>query len=373
MMANKCKNRTKAVSPVISVVLIVAITVAVAAGVYTWVTSTTAEATKVSSEAKAISSCMRIQYANGNKVYLINCGKGVIDRESLAVYVNGAKMEFNMNPTSIGENETAEISIKGLGELSPSEEHSLKITNGKITDEKYFRLKYGFEHLVRHPSAVLAFTFDVRTIEGSTVRDLSGNGNDGIIHGAKSVPGRYGDALQFDGIDDYVSVPDSESLDTNSLTVLLWFKLNENPNCGQGNNWRSFLRKGATSVTQTGWDIVLEMSGIFTYDLNGTRFRPPNISTMPLNEWAFYMFTYDAETGKMKVYKGTAEGIQMGEKTRAPGAIIHNDYSLLISGGVVTGCPPGGKGFVPGVYDQLMIFNEALSPDEIYTIKLVGS
>ncbi|MFQ6062808.1 MAG: hypothetical protein ACE5J9_06490, partial [Methanosarcinales archaeon] len=40
--------------------------------------------------------------------------------------------------------------------------------------------------------------------KGNIVKDTSGNGNDGTIHGATWVDGKFGKALQFDGVNDYV-------------------------------------------------------------------------------------------------------------------------------------------------------------------------
>jgi len=58
---------------------------------------------------------------------------------------------------------------------------------------------------------------------GSVLVDSSGNGNDGVIHGATWVEGKYGAALRFDGVDDYVEVPDSPSLDiTDTITIEAW-------------------------------------------------------------------------------------------------------------------------------------------------------
>jgi hypothetical protein len=42
---------------------------------------------------------------------------------------------------------------------------------------------------------------------GDVAFDISGNGNDGSINGAQSVPGVGGSALEFDGVDDYVETP----------------------------------------------------------------------------------------------------------------------------------------------------------------------
>lgn len=42
---------------------------------------------------------------------------------------------------------------------------------------------------------------------GNIAKDSSGNGYDGIIHGATWVDGKFGKALSFDGVDDYITKP----------------------------------------------------------------------------------------------------------------------------------------------------------------------
>ena len=54
----------------------------------------------------------------------------------------------------------------------------------------------------------IAYTIDDDTISGSTLEDLSPNGNDGTIDGATSgVTGIINETLDFDGINDYVDIP----------------------------------------------------------------------------------------------------------------------------------------------------------------------
>ena len=69
---------------------------------------------------------------------------------------------------------------------------------------------------------VLALGFDETT--GAAVTDASGQGNHGTISGAtRTTAGRFGGALSFDGINDWVTVADAASLDlTNRLTVEAW-------------------------------------------------------------------------------------------------------------------------------------------------------
>ncbi len=70
---------------------------------------------------------------------------------------------------------------------------------------------------------------------GSTAFDSSRSGNIGTLYDANTsnsdgntppqwVSGKYGKALEFDGIDDYVEVADSSSLQPTEFSVELWFR-----------------------------------------------------------------------------------------------------------------------------------------------------
>jgi hypothetical protein len=71
---------------------------------------------------------------------------------------------------------------------------------------------------------VAAYSFDAGS--GATVADRSGLGNSGSIAGATwTSSGRFGGALSFDGVDDWVTVADSSSLDLqNGMTLEAWVK-----------------------------------------------------------------------------------------------------------------------------------------------------
>lgn len=58
---------------------------------------------------------------------------------------------------------------------------------------------------------------------GSTAIDSTGNGNTGTITGATWTVGKVGGALNFDGGENYVELPDT-NLSTDNLTINLWFR-----------------------------------------------------------------------------------------------------------------------------------------------------
>ena len=90
----------------------------------------------------------------------------------------------------------------------------------------------------------LHLSFDKNMVQGDTAKDTSEEGNDGTINGgAKSVAGKYGEALEFDGADDFVEIPleDSITFSTgDSITVQVWVKTDDEPpqNDGIVGNYR---------------------------------------------------------------------------------------------------------------------------------------
>ncbi|MHC4494231.1 MAG: hypothetical protein ACYSYM_00240 [Planctomycetota bacterium] len=61
---------------------------------------------------------------------------------------------------------------------------------------------------------------------GTTTADASGNGNDGTLNAPKWDAGKFGSALNFDGVDDYVDLGNPPILDfgTGDFTVSAWVK-----------------------------------------------------------------------------------------------------------------------------------------------------
>ena len=76
---------------------------------------------------------------------------------------------------------------------------------------------------------VAAYSFNEGS--GTAVTDRSGNGRNGTIRGAQFVAGESGMALRFDGVDDWVTVPDGvtgSALDlTTGMTLSAWVNPSE--------------------------------------------------------------------------------------------------------------------------------------------------
>ena len=88
---------------------------------------------------------------------------------------------------------------------------------------------------------VAAWAFDEGS--GTVATDATGNGNDGTVVGASWTPqGRYGEALSFDGTNDYVGLADNAALNaTTSFTFTAWVRR------AATGSWQVLFQHGATS------------------------------------------------------------------------------------------------------------------------------
>ncbi len=90
--------------------------------------------------------------------------------------------------------------------------------------------------------------------KGNTTIDSSGNKNDGkLTGGPKWVDGKVAKALEFDGVGSYVDIPNSESLNSGTFTIVLWFKPSQLRIQGLADKtpapqWRIFMKSPAGNI-----------------------------------------------------------------------------------------------------------------------------
>ena len=195
---------------------------------------------------------------------------------------------------------------------------------------------------------VLLYTFESGA--GKTVKDHSGNGNDGELMGPKWGEGNPGGALTFagNGPRDFVEIPDSESLDlVEGLTVEMWLYLEA---------WSTAGGTGATKETtykvgpRNDKKVLIRM----TTDKHAWGAAVAAGKTdMPLKKWTHIAGTYDAKSGDAKIY---INGVLDGE-SKIGGNITPNDDVLWLG--------RGAGPFLEGRMDEVRISNTARSEQEI--------
>ncbi len=189
---------------------------------------------------------------------------------------------------------------------------------------------------------------------GTIASDSSGNANNGIINGATWTTGKLGSALQFDGVNDYVNVPDSNSLDASTFTFESWIKNNINDSNILHNRIAS---KKINWDDTDGWSI--EINGInsggageITVLGSGRSFN--RIQVLPAwdKNWHHLVVVFSGSTAFIYldgVYKGVSN----------INNVVSNNVSISI------GRLGAGSNFFNGIIDEVKIYNQALSAEEI--------
>ena len=180
--------------------------------------------------------------------------------------------------------------------------------------------------------------------------DLSGHENNGTIYGAQCVPGRSGKALSFDGVDDYVKVPNSESLNiTDAITIVAWvyptnldegFHVIAQKRAGAGRGYALWFYSNDLSFgveTASGWQYAC-VAGIGE-----------------LNKWQHAAGTFNSATGELVICK---DGVCY-EFSKTAEKIIPGTDNLYV------GSNDGATYFFNGLIDEVRIYNRALSEEEI--------
>jgi hypothetical protein len=196
---------------------------------------------------------------------------------------------------------------------------------------------------------VAAFGFEEAT--GTTAADSSGRGMTGTISGAlHETAGRYGRALTFDGVNDWVTVADAAPLDlTTGMTLEAWVR----PTVVS--RWRTVLIK--------------EQAGNLTYALyaNTDANRPSanffagverdvlGTAQLAANTWTHLATTYDGTN--LRIY---VNGVLVGTRA-APGPISTSAQPLRIGGNSIW------PEFFQGQIDEVRVYDRARTAAEVQT------
>ncbi|MFN0126711.1 MAG: family 16 glycoside hydrolase [Verrucomicrobiales bacterium] len=193
---------------------------------------------------------------------------------------------------------------------------------------------------------------------GSLARDVSGRDNHGtIMGGAKWIEGKIGGALQFDGTDDFVSIPNESDFDiTGGVTISAWIRVESFTNPWQAivtkgdRAWRLHRANETKSVGFACSDLSREQVG----DLDGNQ-------DVADGQWHHVAGVLDGTKTSIFV-----DGALDASADSSP-SISVNDYSVLIGANAqVTGR------LFHGLIDDVRIYDRALSVDELRALGKEG-
>ncbi|MHC4431745.1 MAG: LamG domain-containing protein [Planctomycetota bacterium] len=179
---------------------------------------------------------------------------------------------------------------------------------------------------------------------GTVANDSSGYGNDGTLNGDPQwATGMFGGALEFDGIDDYIEVPDNESLQLwERFTLAAWIYQVESRSS------RVIDKIGAGTANGPHLDTH---PGTSLRSCSGTCISTATDHT--LEQWHHVAVTFDE--GVVRLY---VDGSVSGEGS-APSPLAGNSLTLRI------GADSNGQSLFHGLIDDARVYNHALTEAEI--------
>ena len=180
--------------------------------------------------------------------------------------------------------------------------------------------------------------------------------NDGTLNNSPTwVAGKYGQGLGFNGSNQYVLVPDENSLDiTSAITLAAWVKPGKT-------GTQNIIKKAIGTGAPGGYELSLSNGGIVFIRLNGgttTTTRLDSSITYPTNGTTWMHIAATTNGTFIKVYiNGTLDT----SKTVTPFIINTNATNIGI------GAEPAATpiNFFQGVIDDARIYNRALTDPEI--------
>ncbi|WP_116127820.1 LamG-like jellyroll fold domain-containing protein [Lewinella sp. IMCC34183] len=197
--------------------------------------------------------------------------------------------------------------------------------------------------------------------EGSAL-DNSDYGNHGTIFGNPvCTTGVNGNALFFDGEDDYIIVEDAPQYATieREVTICGWAR----PSGLYNNTWMTILAKTLPGQDKTPFSVIYREQNVIPY----LRYTGPNSpiwtrvdvfnapGSLPLNQWSFFVWRF--KEGQLDIFLNdelvTTYTFDFTELLKTDGPLeIARDS-------------PGNTEFFQGTLDDVCIFNAALTDGEI--------
>lgn len=196
------------------------------------------------------------------------------------------------------------------------------------------------------PVPVAAYSFDEGS--GAVVKDSAGK-HDGTISGATwTATGKYGSALDFDGLDDLVSVANAASLDlTGSFTLEAWVQPRSLTTS------RPVIGKQESTGGISGYLLAAKYGDGPTgfVGSSGTLKSVTRPSALPTGGWSHLAFTSDGSTLRLYVDgEFEAEAPAIAAKATAANLLIGHSPTL---------------GYFDGMIDEVRLYGEALSESQV--------
>jgi PKD repeat protein len=198
--------------------------------------------------------------------------------------------------------------------------------------------------------------------------DITDNNHGTLLKGATFNYGKVGQAFKFDGIDDLVSIPDSDNLKlTKSFSIDAWIYVESFP--APSVEHGQIIFRGDNRLFKDPYYLCTQYNRYLRFHIESTSTLVNLEAPIQSGQWVFVAATLDDATDAMKIYLDGALAAQTTTKTRP----FRNLYSSRNPGiGIGNHALATGQPF-HGLIDELEVFERALTESEIKAIYNAGS
>jgi hypothetical protein len=201
-----------------------------------------------------------------------------------------------------------------------------------------------------------------------TAADLMQRNDAELVDGTTYAPGMVGQAFDFDGVNDRVQLPDSESLKlTESLSIEAWIKADSLPE-QQG----EILFRGDDRGGLDPYSLSLQNNGSLRFEVASLNGAASVWAPLPLGQFTHVAGTLDDASGAMRLY---LDGVLISQitTTQRPFGDLDPASNPGIGIGNHGGAPDTPHNFpFDGLIDELSVYNRALTTEEVQRIYHTG-
>ncbi|MBN2331442.1 MAG: LamG domain-containing protein [Candidatus Aenigmarchaeota archaeon] len=262
--------------------------------------------------------------------------------------------------------------------VDPSESFYVSSPNARLTSINAPNMGYKVHKLFYHtpfelvPEPSMAGHFRFNRGSGFIALDTSPNSNNGDLldydpgnADAFTVPewvdGKFGHALLFDGVDDYVQIPSGPGLQfSDEMTVEAWVYSHDA--LGDTERMEFVGRMSSFSLRNDERDYpeIGAPGPIFEASLSDGNFHGVGYLGSPppaANGWHHYVGVFDSAARGLELW---VDGVLIIQNTSFAGLNIDDNANPITIGGHVS-----GVNFFDGMIEEVILYDRALSPGEI--------
>lgn len=214
------------------------------------------------------------------------------------------------------------------------------------------------------------WTFDGADCGATYCIDKSGNGKIATSTSASmpaKVAGKIGQAVKFDGSNDYMNVSNSSAVfnPTTSISVSFW--ANQNSCMGACSaSYQRVIYKGSdiSNGTQKGWQVRLTSNTVNLYLSNGVSARQAVSTSMQLKKSYHIVGIINIASGMMSIYQDGVLKSSLDISAYINGVDFSSTVDMMFGS--------EGSVFYNGLIDDVRIWNRALSAQEVKQLYQMG-